>query len=56
MEVLRTPDERFAGLVDFDFTPHFREVTGPDGTPLRMHFVDEGPRDAAPVLLLHGNP
>jgi haloalkane dehalogenase len=56
MDVLRTPDERFAGLEGWDFAPHYAEVRAADGTPLRMHFVDEGPRDAAPVLLLHGNP
>ncbi|MCB1005860.1 MAG: haloalkane dehalogenase [Acidimicrobiales bacterium] len=56
MEVLRTPDERFAGLPDWDFAPHYRTVTAADGTELRFHFVDEGPRDAAPILLLHGNP
>jgi haloalkane dehalogenase len=56
MEILRTPDERFEGLTDYDFAPHYRQVTARDGSPLRLHFVDEGPRDAAPVLLLHGNP
>ena len=56
MDVLRTPDERFADLDGYDFTPHYAEVTAADGTPLRFHFVDEGPRDAAPVLMLHGNP
>jgi len=56
MRVLRTPDERFAGLEDYAFAPHYRTITADDGTPLRFHFIDEGPRDAAPVLLLHGNP
>jgi haloalkane dehalogenase len=56
MQILRTPDERFADLLDYDFAPHYRDVTAADGTALRFHFVDEGPRDAAPVLLLHGNP
>ena len=56
MDVLRTPAERFDGLDGYDFEPHHREVTAADGTALRFHFVDEGPRDAAPVLLLHGNP
>ncbi len=51
METLRTPEERFAGLPGFDFEPHYVEVDG-----LRMHYVDEGPRDATPVLLLHGEP
>lgn len=51
MEILRTPDERFEGLPGFGFTPHYLEHAG-----LRMHYVDEGPRDAAVVLLLHGEP
>ena len=46
MEVLRTPDERFEGLPGWPFEPRYVEVDG-----LRMHYVDEGPRDAAPVLL-----
>lgn len=56
MEVLRTPDDRFVDLEGYDFEPHYREVTADDGTVLRFHFVDEGPRDAPPVLLMHGNP
>jgi haloalkane dehalogenase len=56
MDVLRTPDERFEALPDWDFAPRYREVVAADGTPLRFHFVDEGPRDVAPLLLLHGNP
>jgi haloalkane dehalogenase len=56
MDVLRTPDDRFADLPDWDFAPHYREITADDGTVLRFHFVDEGPRDGPPVLLLHGNP
>jgi haloalkane dehalogenase len=56
MEVLRTPDDRFEGLSGYDFAPHYREVDAHDGTRLRLHSVDEGPRQAAPVLLLHGNP
>jgi haloalkane dehalogenase len=56
VDVVRTPDERFDDLPDYAFAPHYREVEADDGTLLRFHFVDEGPRDAAPVLLLHGNP
>lgn len=52
MDVLRTPDERFVGLPDWTFAPHYVEV----GDGLRVHVVDEGPRDAAPVLLMHGEP
>lgn len=49
--VLRTPDVCFANLIDFPFQPHYVEVDG-----LRVHFLDEGPRDAAPLLLMHGEP
>jgi haloalkane dehalogenase len=56
MKILRTPDDRFGNLADYPFAPHYTTVTDPDGTSLRIHFVDEGPRDAAPVLLVHGEP
>ncbi len=56
MKVLRTPDERFEGLQDYAFAPHYAEVRDADGTVLRIHYVDEGPRDAAPVLVMHGEP
>ena len=56
MDVLRTPDERFSDLADFPFTPCYLDVDNAAGAPLRIHFLDEGPRDAAPVLLLHGEP
>ncbi|MGY4396673.1 haloalkane dehalogenase [Sphingomonas sp. UYAg733] len=56
MKVLRTPDARFAALPDYDFAPHYETITDADGTALRVHYVDEGPANAAPVLLLHGEP
>ena len=56
MQVLRTPDARFEGLADWPFAPHYAEVTDADGATLRIAYVDEGPRDAAPVLLMHGEP
>jgi haloalkane dehalogenase len=56
MKVLRTPDERFAGLADWPYEPHYATVVDADGTALRLAFVDEGPPNAAPVLLLHGEP
>ena len=60
MEVLRTPDERFEGLAGYDFEPHYVEVANGDpagGPPIRVHYLDEGPPDAAEtVVLLHGEP
>jgi haloalkane dehalogenase len=55
MELLRTPDERFAGLPGWSYDPHYAEVTAEDQTA-RMAYVDEGPRGGRPVLLLHGEP
>ena len=62
MQTLRTPDERFAGLSGYDFAPHYVEVPAGDGDTggaqtLRVHYLDEGPPDAAETLLLmHGEP
>ena len=56
MKVLRTPDERFANLPGFPFEPHYIEVPSGDGDTLRFGYVDEGSRDADPVLLIHGEP
>jgi haloalkane dehalogenase len=51
MTALRTPDERFARLPGYQFEPHYVEIDG-----LRLHYLDEGPRQGGPVLLLHGEP
>lgn len=56
MDILRTPDERFAALEGYAFAPCYQEVRAEDGTPIRIHYVDQGPRDAPPILLMHGNP
>jgi haloalkane dehalogenase len=56
MRVLRTPEERFAGLVNFDFDPHYTQVPDGEGGVLRMHHVDKGPVDAETILCLHGEP
>ena len=51
MKILRTPDERFANLPEYSFSPHYVEVDG-----LRIHYLDEGPTNAELVLMLHGEP
>lgn len=56
MKALRTPDARFSALPAYSFTPHYLQVDDSEGGELRLHYVDEGPRNAAPVLLLHGEP
>lgn len=49
--VYRTPDARFENLPDFDFEPHYVEIQG-----YRVHYLDVGPADGEPVLLIHGEP
>ena len=51
MRILRTPDQRFQNLSDYQFEPHYLDID-----EMRMHYVDEGPADARPVLLMHGEP
>lgn len=51
IEFVRTPDERFSGLVDFPYEPCYVDVDG-----LRMAYLDVGPADGHPLLLLHGEP
>ena len=52
MKALRTPDDRFRGIPDFPFAPHYTEIANPGGPSLRIHYLDEGPPSSAPVLLL----
>jgi haloalkane dehalogenase len=56
MDVLRTPDDRFAELPGFAHEPRYAEVPDGDGGTLRMAYVDAGPAEAPVVLLLHGEP
>lgn len=55
INALRTPDERFADLPDWPYAPSYIEdLPGYEG--LRMHYVDEGPKDAVTFLCIHGEP
>ena len=49
--VLRTAEERFADLPGFPWAPRYLDWRG-----MRVHYVDEGPRDAPVFLCLHGEP
>src|SRR3546814_5929877 len=50
--IYRTPADRFADLPGCPFAPHDPELSG----GLRLHYLDEGPRDAPIVLMMHGEP
>ncbi len=56
IDALRTPDERFAGLPGWNYAPHYvDDLPGYEG--LRVHYVDEGPKNAVRTYLcLHGQP
>ncbi len=56
MDIVRTPDERFRDLPDFPFDAHYVEIHDGSGGRLRVGYLDEGPRDGQPVLLMHGEP
>ena len=56
MSVLRTPDECFENLAGFPFEPRYLEIRDEDLGVIRIHYVDEGPRDGPVILCLHGEP
>jgi tRNA(adenine34) deaminase len=55
-DALRTPEHRFNGLPDYPWAPnHVSDLPSLNG--LRLHYLDEGPKDAPLTwLCLHGNP
>ena len=53
MKILRTPDERFDDLVDYPFLPNYTVIQTADGSDLRIHHLDEGPKDGPLVLCMH---
>lgn len=60
IEALRTPDENFEGLPDYDFEPHYLDDLQ-DYEGLRMHYIDEpgsgeGSQVGETFLCLHGQP
>jgi haloalkane dehalogenase len=50
-EAIQTPEERFEGLPDFPFAPHWRQFDD-----LRLAHLDEGDGAGEPVVFVHGEP
>ena len=51
MSIIRTPEGRFNKLPNYPFSPNYIDVDG-----IRMHYVDEGPKDGKVILMMHGEP
>jgi haloalkane dehalogenase len=58
MNLIEAHDTAVRALADYPFSSHYVEVPRLPGSreSLRLHYVDEGPRGARPVVFLHGNP
>ena len=56
MQILRTPEDQFAGVKDYPFAPHYTVIKTHDGSDLRIHHIDEGPVDGPVILCMHGQP
>ena len=56
MKVLRTPDKYFDNIKGYPFDPIYTNILTSDGTELRIHHIDEGPKDGPILLAMHGQP
>jgi haloalkane dehalogenase len=56
LQFLTTPEHYFEQITDFCYAPHFLQVDDCEGGSLKLHYIDEGPKDANVVLMLHGEP
>lgn len=56
MKVLRTPDKYFNNIKDYPYEPIYTNINSQDGTEIRIHHIDEGPRDGPILLAMHGQP
>ena len=45
LKILRTPDERFEKLPDYNFKPNYLDIKICDFAKARMHYIDEVPKD-----------
>ena len=56
MKVLRTDDKYFKKIKGYPFTPIYTNISAEDGTEIRIHHIDEGPKDGPILLAMHGQP
>ena len=56
MKVLRTDDKYFKNIKGYPFAPVYTNISAEDGTEIRIHHIDEGPKDGPILLAMHGQP
>ena len=56
VEILRTAEDRFKNLFNYNFKSNYIQITDPNLGKLRMHYLDEGSNFSKVALLLHGQP
>ena len=56
MKLLQTPEKRFKNLKDYPYKPHYTTIKTKEGDKLRIHHIDEGPKDGPTIVCFHGQP
>ena len=56
MKILKTPENNFDFLKDYDFLPNYKNVSSDSSYELQMHYLDENSSSDQVILLLHGEP
>ena len=56
MRFHETPDKCFQNLPDYSFVPNYVAIDDDEGGTLNMHYIEDGPKNGAPVVMIHGNP
>ena len=56
MKILRTPDSAFKNIQGYPFEPKYTTIKTHDGSDLRIHHIDEGPKEGPILLAMHGQP
>ena len=56
MKIIAHDPARFSALPDYPFAENWLTIDLGEGLSAQMHYLDEGPKDAPPLILFHGEP